>query len=411
MTLLKELNERGLIAQITHPEAIEKLLNNEKVTFYIGFDATADSLHIGHFIQIIVMKHFQNVGHRAIALLGTGTTLVGDPTGKTDMRKMMSVDEINANADQFKRQIGKYVDIEEKGICLKNGDWLLDKQYIDFLREIGVHYSVNRMLSAECFKSRLEKGLSFIEFNYMIMQGYDFLHLNQQEDCILELGGDDQWSNILSGIDLIRRVEGKEAYGITFKLLTTKDGKKMGKTENGAVWLDKNKFSAYDFYQYFRNIDDEEVIKCMKMLTFIDLCDIMDYEQKLLKGEININQVKERTAYEITKIVHGEESAMESMLTARELFKGSKDSVNMPKKQIGEKIFEGIGIGIIDLLVYIDICKTKSEARRLIDQGGILLDNEKITDPTFKINKSKMSNGYIVIRKGKKTYVKVEIVD
>ena len=303
MTLFEELKRRGLIAQSTHEKEIEKLLNNEKMSFYIGFDATADSLHIGHFLQLVVMKHMQNAGHKPIVLLGTGTTMIGDPTGKTDMRKMLTNEEINYNAERFKEQMSRFIDFSEgKAEIVRNGDWLMEMNYIDFLRTVGRHFSVNKMLSAECFKSRLEKGLSFLEFNYMLMQSYDFLYLYQNKGVKLELGGDDQWSNILGGVDLIRRVEQGEAYGMTFTLLTTKEGKKMGKTEKGALWLDADKCSPYDFYQYWRNVSDDDVINCMKLLTFLPIEEIEEMERKYSGNELN--KIKEILAFELTKMVH-----------------------------------------------------------------------------------------------------------
>ena len=318
MTVFEELKRRGLIAQMTHEDKIEELLNNEKVTFYIGFDATADSLHVGHFLQLVVMKRLQMAGHRPIALLGTGTTLVGDPTGKTDMRPMLTKEQIAHNAECFRRQMSKFVDFsDDNAKIVKNGDWLCEFKYLDFLRDVGKFFSVNKMLTAECFKSRLERGLSFIEFNYMIMQSYDFLHLYRTEGCKIELGGDDQWSNILGGVDLVRRVEGEEVYGMTFTLLTTKEGKKMGKTEKGALWLDPEKTTPYEFFQYWRNVGDDDVINCMKLLTFVPIEEIESMES--LSGA-ELNPVKERLAFELTKMVHGEEEAQKALETARQVF-------------------------------------------------------------------------------------------
>ena len=320
MTLFEELKRRGLIAQMTHEKEIEDLLNKEKVSFYVGFDATADSLHVGHFLQLVVMKHMQNAGHYPIVLLGTGTTMIGDPTGKTDMRKMLSVEEINNNAERFKEQMSKFIDFSDgKAEIVKNGDWLMQMNYIDFLRTVGRHFSVNKMLTAECFKSRLERGLSFLEFNYMLMQSYDFLYLYQNKDVKLELGGDDQWSNILGGVDLIRRVEQGEAYGMTFTLLTTKEGKKMGKTEKGALWLDAEKCSPYDFYQYWRNVSDDDVITCLKLLTFLPIEQIEEMEQTMSGSELN--KAKEILAFELTKMVHSEEEAQKSHEAAKSIFR------------------------------------------------------------------------------------------
>ena len=322
MTVFEELTRRGLIAQMTHPEKIEELLNGEKVTFYIGFDATADSLHVGHFLQMVVMKRLQQAGHRPIALLGTGTTMVGDPTGKTDMRKMLSVEEINHNAMCFKRQMEKFIDFSVgKALMLKNGDWLLHLNYIELLRDVGVHFSVNEMLTAECFKTRLEKGLSFIEFNYMIMQSYDFLKLHRDYGCMMQLGGNDQWANILGGIKLTRRVTGDDVYGMTFTLLTTKEGKKMGKTENGAVWLDPEKTSPYEFFQYWRNVADDDVINCLKLLTFVPIEEIEAMEK--WEGS-QLNKAKEILAHELTKMVHGQQEADKALEAARAILRAAR---------------------------------------------------------------------------------------
>ncbi len=325
MSVFKTLQERGFIAQLTHEDKIKEILENEKIRFYIGFDPTADSLHVGHFLQMMVMSYMQKAGHTPIAIIGGGTTMVGDPTGKTDMRKMMTKETIDYNASVFKNQLSKFIDFNDgKAIMLNNADWLLELKYVDFLREIGVHFSVNRMLTAECFKTRLEKGLSFIEFNYMLMQSYDFLKLFQEYGCVLELGGDDQWSNIIGGVELIRRVEGKEAYGMTFNLLTAGDGKKMGKTEKGALWLDAEKTSPYDFYQYWRNINDEDTIKCLKLLTFLPIEQIAELSK--LKDE-KINMAKQILAYEVTKLIHGEDEADKAENAAKAIF--LKDSLRL----------------------------------------------------------------------------------
>ncbi len=406
MTVFEELKRRGLIAQSTHEDKIEELLNNEKVTFYIGFDATADSLHVGHFLQLVVMRHMQNAGHRPVALLGTGTTMVGDPTGKTDMRKMLTVDEINHNADCFKQQMSKFVDFtDDKALFVRNGDWLLNMNYIDFLRDVGVHFSVNRMLTAECFKSRLENGLSFLEFNYMLMQSYDFLHLNQQLGCKLELGGDDQWSNILGGVDLVRRVQGEQVFGMTFTLLTTKEGKKMGKTEKGALWLNPEKTSPYEFFQYWRNVDDQDVINCLKLITFVPIEEIEAMEH--LQGS-ELNAVKERLAFEVTKLVHGEDEAKKALETAKSLFTQNADTADMPTTAFAEEDLEDGTIGILNLLVKTKLAPSNAEARRLIQGGGISVDDEKITDPTHRVTKDQLK-GHIVIKKGKKIYHKVTL--
>lgn len=409
MTILEELTRRGLIAQMTAPDRIERKLNNERVTFYIGFDATADSLHVGHYLALLTMRRLQLAGHQPIALLGTGTTMVGDPTGRTDMRKMLTVEEINANAERFKAQISRFVSFEgDEGLILRNGDWLLELNYVDLLRNIGVHFSVNRMLTTEGVKSRLERGLSFIEFNYAIMQAYDFLHMFQHNNCTMQLGGDDQWSNIISGVDLIRRVEQKEAEGMTLTLLTRADGVKMGKTLGGALWLDRDKVSPYDFFQYWRNVDDLDVIKCLKMLTFVPVEEIEELEKTLKTGE-DFNNAKEMLAYEITKIVHGEEDAEESKEASRSLFSADASSAHVPTTQLADTDFEGDVVGILDLLVKADLAPSKSEARRLVEQGGIVIDGSKIEDVNAVIAKADFKDGQILVKKGKKTFKKVTI--
>lgn len=399
--LYEELERRGLIAQSTHPEKVRKMLNNEKVTFYIGFDATADSLHVGHFLQLVVINHMIRAGHTPILLLGTGTTMIGDPTGKTDMRKMLTPEQINYNADRFLEQMGKLVPLD-KCIVARNGDWLMNVRYIEFLRDIGVHFSVNQMLTAECFKTRLERGLSFIEFNYMIMQSYDFLHLFRTYNCTMELGGNDQWANIIGGVELVRRVEGKEVCGLTFTLLTTKEGKKMGKTENGAVWLDPEKFSPYDFFQYWRNVSDDDVIPCMKMLTFIPIEEIEAMEQ--WEGS-QLNAAKERLAYELTRFVHGTEAADKALATAKAIFEAGTQDTNMPTTHLTEEDFSDGVIAITDLLVKTGLAPSKSEARRLIQGGGVLANNEKISDFTRTFDRALFTDG-VVLRKGKKVYHK-----
>lgn len=405
MTVFEELTRRGLIAQMTHPEKIEELFNNEKVTFYIGFDATADSLHVGHFLQLVVMGHLQRAGHRPIALLGTGTTMIGDPTGKSDMRKMLTPEQINYNAECFMRQMSHFIDFSDgKALMLKNGDWLLKFNYIDFLREVGVHFSVNRMLTAECFKTRLERGLSFMEFNYMLMQSYDFLYLYQNYGCKIELGGDDQWSNIINGADLTRRVTGQEVYGMTFTLLTTKEGKKMGKTESGAVWLDPEKTSPYEFFQYWRNVADDDVINCLKLLTYLPIEEIEGMEK--WEGS-QLNKAKEILAYEITKMVHGQENADKALETAKALFGAGAQSDDMPSTHLaGGDLADG-EILVIDLLVKAGLAPSKGEGRRLIQQGGISVDDVKVLDITEKLSLDNFEKGYVIIRKGKKVYHKV----
>lgn len=406
-SVFETLKERGFIAQITHEEKVKELLENEKVTFYIGFDPTADSLHVGHFLQMMVMSHMQKAGHRPIAIIGGGTVMVGDPTGKTEMRKMLTRKEIEHNANKFKEQLSKFIDFSEgKALMLDNADWLLELNYVKFLREIGVHFSVNRMLTAECFKTRLERGLSFIEFNYMLMQSYDFLKLFQDYGCILQLGGDDQWSNILGGIDLIRRVEGKEAYGMTFTLLTNSEGKKMGKTEKGALWLDPNKTTPYDFYQYWRNINDNDVIKCLKLLTFLPLSQIEELAK--LKDQ-EINEAKKILAFEVTKLIHGEEEAIKAQSAAEALFGKGVSSENMPTTEISfEEI--GSGINVIDILLKAKLIPSKTEGRRLIEQGGISINDEKIEKIDHVVKEEDFKNDEIIIRKGKKVYHRVKIV-
>jgi len=404
MTVFEELKRRGLIAQTTDEAKLEELFNNEPVTFYIGFDATADSLHVGHFLQLVVMAHLQRVGHKPIALLGTGTTMIGDPTGKTDMRKMLTKEEIDHNAECFRRQMSRFLDFGEgKAQMVRNGDWLLNLNYIDFLREVGVHFSVNRMLTFECYKSRLERGLSFLEFNYMLMQSYDFLELYRKYGCKVELGGDDQWSNILGGVDLVRRVCGDEVYGMTFTLLTTKEGKKMGKTEKGALWLDPEKTSPYEFFQYWRNVADDDVIRCMKLITFVPIEEIEAMES--LTGS-ELNAVKERLAFEVTKLVHGEEEAAKCLETARALFGAKQSTDDMPSTEISKELFTDGKIGMLDLLVVTGLCPSKGEGRRLIQQGGISLDDEKVTDPSAQIGEDQFEKGYVIIKKGKKVYHK-----
>ena len=405
MTVFEELTRRGLIAQMTHSEKIEELLNGEKVTFYIGFDATADSLHVGHFLQMVVMKRLQQAGHRPIALLGTGTTMVGDPTGKTDMRKMLSVEEINHNAMCFKRQMEKFIDFSDgKALMLKNGDWLLHLNYIELLRDVGVHFSVNEMLTAECFKTRLEKGLSFIEFNYMIMQSYDFLKLHRDYGCMMQLGGNDQWANILGGIKLTRRVTGDDVYGMTFTLLTTKEGKKMGKTENGAVWLDPEKTSPYEFFQYWRNVADDDVINCLKLLTFVPIEEIEAMEK--WEGS-QLNKAKEILAYELTKMVHGQQEADKALEAARAIFAGGTHSDDMPTTSLVSSDLADGAISVADLLVKTGLAPSKGEAKRLIQQGGVSVDDVKVSDFAAVIGKESFDKGQVILKKGKKIYHKV----
>ncbi|MCG8501367.1 MAG: tyrosine--tRNA ligase [Firmicutes bacterium] len=398
------LKERGFIAQLTHEDAIREKLENEKVTFYIGFDPTADSLHVGHFLQMVVMAHMQKAGHHPIALIGGGTTMVGDPTGKTDMRRLMTKEEIQHNADNFKIQMSKFIDFSDgKALMVNNADWLLDLNYVAFLREIGVHFSVNRMLTAECFKSRLEKGLSFIEFNYMLMQGYDFLELYQKYGCIMQLGGDDQWSNILGGIDLVRRVEGKEAYGMTFTLLTTSEGTKMGKTEKGALWLDPNKTSPFEFYQYWRNTHDADVVKCLKLLTFLPMDEINELAR--LKDQ-EINKAKTVLAYEVTKLVHGEEEAQKARQAAEALFAKGAVAEDMPTTEITAAEL-GEGINVLDLLSKAKLFSSRGEGRRLVNQGGVYVNGNRVDTIDLMLTPADFPQNELMIRKGKKVHHKV----
>ncbi len=411
MGVFESLQERGLIAQTTNEEKIKNLLNNQKIKFYIGFDPTADSLHVGHFIQIMIMSHLQKAGHTPIALFGGGTGLIGDPSGKTDMRKMLSSEIISHNIDCFKKQMSRLIDFSNNNaIMVNNADWLTNLNYIEFLRDVGVHFSVNRMLSFECYKQRLERGLSFFELNYMLMQSYDFLVLNRKYDCVLELGGDDQWSNIIGGVELVRKKENKEVFGMTFNLLTNSEGKKMGKTENGAVWLDENKTSPYDFYQYWRNIDDNDVIKCLKMLTFLPIGQINELSK--LEGE-EINKAKEILAFEVTSLIHGKETAEKVQNSAKNLFSAGTNFDNMPTTQIVSDSFSGGKILIIDLLVLANLVISKSEARRLIEQGGIsvLFKDKTIKVENFDetLSVDDFSEGFIILKKGKKIFHRINL--
>lgn len=395
------LQERGFIEQCTHDE-VRELLGKEKVTFYIGFDATADSLTAGHFLTVMAMMHMQRAGHKPIALLGGGTTMIGDPTGKSDMRTLMTRETIDHNAECFKKQLSKFIDFDnDKAILANNADWLLDLNYVEFLRDIGIHFSVNKMLTAECYKQRMEKGLTFFEFNYMLMQSYDFWMLNKLYGCSLELGGNDQWSNILGGVDLIRRKEQKPAYGLTFKLLTTSEGKKMGKTMKGAVWLDPNKTSPYEFYQYWRNIEDVKVEECLGLLTFLPMDEVRRLGA-LKDSEINI--AKEVLAFEITKIVHGEEEATKAQEAARALFGSGMKSDDMPTTTYEAARFSE-GIDLITLMCDAKLASSRSDARRTIQQGGVTVNDVKVTefDKVFTPNDFD-SDGELVIRKGKKAY-------
>jgi len=399
------LTERGFIAQITHEEEIREMLGREQVTFYVGFDPTADSLHVGHFIPVMAMAHMQRAGHRPIALVGGGTAMVGDPTGKTDMRKMMTKEIIDQNSEAFKKQLSKFIDFsEEKAIMVNNADWLLKLNYVNFLREIGVHFSVNRMLTAECFKSRLEKGLSFLEFNYMLMQSYDFLELNREYHCKMQLGGDDQWSNMINGVDLIRRAEGESAYAMTFQLLTTSEGKKMGKTEKGALWLDSAKTSPYDFYQYWRNVNDADVLKCLSLLTFLP----MDEVKRLAAlKDAEINEAKKILAYEVTKIVHGQQEAEKARNAAEALFEqGSEAEVpgtSITVAQLQENA------QVLDFLLMLNLIPSKGEGRRLVQQGGVYINGHRVDSIEQCLSSEDFQDGSLMIRKGKKVYHRVSL--
>lgn len=400
------LKERGFIEQTTHEDEIRELLANQKIKFYIGFDPTADSLHVGHFMQIIIMMYMQKFGHTPIVLVGGGTGMVGDPSGRTDMRKMMTVETVREHCRKFEKLFERFIDFSgDKAIAINNADWLMNLNYIDFLREIGSQFSVNRMLSAECFKQRLEKGLSFLEFNYMLMQAYDFLVLYRNLDCKMQFGGDDQWSNILAGVDLVRRKEQGQVFGMTFSLLTNSQGKKMGKTASGALWLDANKTSAYEFYQYWRNVEDEDVKKCLKMLTFLPIEEIEAMTCE--KGE-NINKAKEVLAYEVTKLVHGEEVAKNTETAVKAAFSGEGDLVNLPTTVITEDEAKS-GIGLIDLMKRADLISSNSEGFRLVKQGGVSIGDEKVEDGKRIITEGDFSDNSLVIKKGKKVYHRIVI--
>lgn len=407
MNVIDILEERGFIDQMTHEEELRDLLGKEKVKFYIGFDATADSLTLGHFLQIRVMQHMQNAGHIPVALLGGGTTMIGDPSGKNDMRKVMTEDFINHNAECFRKQISHFLDFSEgKGIIENNKDWLLDLKFLPFMREIGVHFSVNRMLNFDCYKNRMENGLTFFEFGYMLMQSYDFLYLYRKHGVKLELGGSDQWSNIIGGYELVRKLESDLVFGMTFKLLTTASGQKMGKSEKGAIWLDREKTSPYEMFQYLRNSDDRDVIKFLKLLTMLPLEKIAEYEK--LEGQ-ELNKAKEVLAFEVVKDVHGEEAAKEALEASKALFQGGADSENIPNEDMDRKIFEE-GIGILDLMTKLNLTKSNSEARRLIQGGGVSIDGEKVQDPNLVVTKAMFKDDKIIIQKGKKVHQRITLV-
>ena len=404
MTVYDELVARGLIAQVTDEEEIKELVNNGKAVFYIGFDPTADSLHVGHFMALCLMKRLQMAGNKPIALLGGGTGMIGDPSGRTDMRQMLTPETIQHNCDCFKKQMSRFIDFsDDKALLVNNAEWLMNLNYVNLLREVGPHFSVNRMLTAECYKQRMERGLSFLEFNYMIMQSYDFYMLYQKYGCNMQFGGDDQWSNMLGGTELIRRKLGKDAYAMTITLLTDSQGKKMGKTAGNAVWLDPNKTSPFEFYQYWRNVGDADVLKCIRMLTFLPLeqIDEMDHWE----GE-QLNKAKEILAYELTSMVHGAEEAEKAQSAARQLFSGVADHENMPTTQLDAALVKDGKVGLLAAMVGAKLCGSNREARQLVQQGGVLVDGEKVTDPTFGLTVEQLQNG-VVIKKGKKTNHKV----
>ncbi|MBQ7973266.1 MAG: tyrosine--tRNA ligase [Lachnospiraceae bacterium] len=405
MTIYEELQARGLLAQLTDEEEIKELINNGKATFYIGFDPTADSLHVGHFMALCLMKRLQMAGNKPIALIGGGTGMIGDPSGKSDMRKMLTKEIIQHNCDCFKEQMSKFIDFSDgKAMMVNNADWLLDLNYVEFLRDIGPHFSVNRMLTAECYKQRMEKGLSFLEFNYMIMQSYDFLMLYEKYGCNMQFGGDDQWSNMLGGTELIRRKLGKDAYAMTITLLLNSEGKKMGKTEKGAVWLDANKTSPFEFYQYWRNVGDADVLKCIRMLTFLPLEEIdkmSDWEGSQL------NTAKEILAFELTKMIHGEEEAVKAQESAKALFGGGGNNANMPTYTLQEEDYRDGSIDLIGILTSSKLVPTRSEGRRAIEQGGVSVNDEKITDIKKTYTKDEIGAGEFIVRRGKKNFCKI----
>ena len=406
MKVYDELVARGLIAQVTDEAEIKELVNNGKAVFYIGFDPTADSLHVGHFMALCLMKRLQMAGNKPIALIGGGTTMIGDPSGRSDMRQMMTVETIQHNCNCFKEQMSRFIDFsDDKAMMVNNAEWLMDLNYIDFLREIGPHFSVNRMLTAECYKQRMEKGLSFLEFNYMIMQSYDFYELFQRYGCNMQFGGDDQWSNMLGGTELIRRKLGKDAYAMTITLLLNSEGKKMGKTEKGAVWLDPEKTTPYEFYQYWRNVSDQDVIKCLKLLTFVPIEQIEEME-RTLEGQ-QLNQAKELLAYELTALVHGKEEAEKAQTAAKAVFGGGGNNADMPTTVLkAEELTDG-GIGILTLMVRCGLSPSNGEARRLVQQGGVSVNDTKVTDPKSVI----YPEAETILRKGKKVFHKVVVED
>ena len=405
MTVFDELKARGLLAQLTDEEEIRELVNNGKATFYIGFDPTADSLHVGHFMALCLMKRLQMAGNKPIALIGGGTAMIGDPSGRTDMRSMMTTEQIDHNCECFKKQMSRFIEFGEgKAMMVNNADWLRGLNYIEFLREVGAHFSVNRMLTAECYKQRMEKGLSFLEFNYMIMQSYDFLELYKRYGCNMQFGGDDQWSNMLGGTELIRRKLGKDAYAMTITLLLNSEGKKMGKTQKGAVWLDPEKTSPYEFYQYWRNVGDEDVLKCLRMLTFLPLEQIDEMDK--WEGS-QLNQAKEILAYELTNLVHGEEEAKKAQESARALFAGGGDTSNMPSYELQDGDFLDGKIDILGVLASSGLCASRSEARRAVEQGGVTVADEKVTDIKKTFVPEDFAGEGIVVRRGKKNFKRI----
>ena len=407
MTLYDELVARGLIAQVTDEAEIKDLINNGKATFYIGFDPTADSLHVGHFMALCLMKRLQMAGNKPIALIGGGTAMIGDPSGRTDMRQMMTPETIQHNCDCFKKQMSRFIDFSDgKALMVNNADWLMDLNYIDVLREVGAHFSVNRMLTAECYKQRMEKGLSFLEFNYMIMQSYDFYTLYQKYGCNMEFGGDDQWSNMLGGTELIRRNLGKDAYAMTINLLLNSEGKKMGKTQSGAVWLDPNKTSPFDFFQYWRNVSDADVLKCIRMLTFLPLEEIDAMES--WEGA-QLNQAKEILAFELTKLVHGEEEANKAKEASHALFAGGGDSAHMPTLELTAADFADGDLDILALLVKAELAPSRSDARRAVQQGGVSVADEKVTDIQTTYGADAFGADGLVVKRGKKKFVKIVV--
>ncbi len=407
MGVYEELKARGLIAQVTDEPEIRDLVNNGKAVFYIGFDPTADSLHVGHFMALCLMKRLQMAGNKPIALIGGGTGMIGDPSGRSDMRQMLTPETIQRNCECFKKQMSRFIDFSDgKALMVNNADWLMDLNYIQLLREVGACFSVNRMLTAECYKQRMEKGLSFLEFNYMIMQSYDFYELFQKYGCNMQFGGDDQWSNMLGGTELIRRKLGKDAYAMTITLLLNSEGKKMGKTQSGAVWLDENKTSPFDFYQYWRNVDDADVLKCIRMLTFLPLEEIEKMES--WEGS-QLNRAKEILAYELTALVHGEEKATKAQEAARALFSGAADTENMPTVALNADDFTDGQIAVNEIMLKAGLVKSKGEARRLIQQGGVSIDDQKVTDPVAVVSHDTLEKGHIILKKGKKVFYKVTL--